>query len=145
MADPYPPQASVVVEEVKSDYEKSDAINGNENEIANLSKLIEELLSEDQKELKEQSKLKEELPDHHDDCVHKIPEADLQTNPSTGLTTPEVLKRRRDHGRNVMKEEKKSEIMKFLHFFRGPIAAVMIVRTSPSCRQVVSLHLLFIC
>ncbi|SCU84538.1 LAFA_0D10506g1_1 [Lachancea sp. 'fantastica'] len=54
-----------------------------------------------------------------------IPEEMLQTDPSRGLTSEEVAKRRKRFGLNQMAEENESLIVKFLGFFIGPIQFVM--------------------
>ncbi|BAE55854.1 plasma membrane H+-ATPase [Aspergillus flavus] len=54
-----------------------------------------------------------------------ISEELLQTDPSTGLTEPEVLLRRKKYGLNQMKEEKENLILKFLSYFVGPVQFVM--------------------
>ncbi|CEP60475.1 H(+)-exporting P2-type ATPase PMA1 LALA0_S01e11760g [Lachancea lanzarotensis] len=54
-----------------------------------------------------------------------IPEEMLQTDPSRGLSSDEVTKRRKRYGLNQMAEENESLIVKFLGFFIGPIQFVM--------------------
>ncbi|KAK4457496.1 putative type IIIA plasma membrane ATPase [Cladorrhinum samala] len=54
-----------------------------------------------------------------------VPEELLQTDTRVGLTSEEVLQRRRKFGLNQMKEEKENMILKFLGFFVGPIQFVM--------------------
>lgn len=54
-----------------------------------------------------------------------VPEELLQTDPSYGLTSDEVTKRRKRYGLNQMAEESESLIVKFLGFFIGPIQFVM--------------------
>ncbi|SCU92827.1 LAME_0F01662g1_1 [Lachancea meyersii CBS 8951] len=54
-----------------------------------------------------------------------VPEELLQTDPSHGLTSDEVTKRRKRYGLNQMAEENESLIVKFLGFFIGPIQFVM--------------------
>ncbi|KAK4135563.1 plasma-membrane proton-e [Trichocladium antarcticum] len=54
-----------------------------------------------------------------------IPEDMLQTDTRVGLTSEEVIQRRRKYGLNQMKEEKENLILKFLGFFIGPIQFVM--------------------
>lgn len=54
-----------------------------------------------------------------------IPEELLQTDPSYGLTSDEVAKRRKKYGLNQMAEENENMIVKFLGFFIGPIQFVM--------------------
>ncbi|ORY83186.1 hypothetical protein BCR37DRAFT_298279 [Protomyces lactucae-debilis] len=54
-----------------------------------------------------------------------VPEELLQTDTRTGLSDSEVLNRRKKYGLNQMKEEKENLILKFLHFFVGPIQFVM--------------------
>ena len=65
-----------------------------------------------------------------------VPEELLQTDTRVGLTSEEVLQRRRKFGLNQMKEEKENMILKFLGFFVGPIQFVMEVSSScfpPQC------------
>jgi hypothetical protein len=57
-----------------------------------------------------------------------VPEEMLQTDTRVGLTSEEVLQRRRKFGLNQMKEEKENLLLKFLGFFVGPIQFVMEVR-----------------
>ncbi|KAK4156682.1 plasma membrane ATPase [Chaetomidium leptoderma] len=54
-----------------------------------------------------------------------VPEDMLQTDTRVGLTSEEVIQRRRKYGLNQMKEEKENLILKFLGFFVGPIQFVM--------------------
>lgn len=54
-----------------------------------------------------------------------IPEELLQTDTRIGLTSGEVLLRRKKFGLNQMKEEKENLFLKFLMFFVGPIQFVM--------------------
>jgi H+-transporting ATPase len=49
----------------------------------------------------------------------------LQTDTRTGLTSSEVLTRRKKFGLNQMKEEKENLILKFMMYFVGPIQFVM--------------------
>ncbi|KAK0635079.1 Atpase [Bombardia bombarda] len=54
-----------------------------------------------------------------------IPEEMLATDTRHGLTTEEVLQRRKKYGLNQMKEEKENLILKFFSYFVGPIQFVM--------------------
>ena len=54
-----------------------------------------------------------------------IPEELLNTDTRKGLTSQEVLERRRRFGLNQMAEEKENLIKKFLGYFVGPIQFVM--------------------
>ncbi|KAG0673127.1 plasma membrane H+-ATPase [Kluyveromyces marxianus] len=80
----------------------------------------------------------EDLQSHHgldddsdDDGHHAagtarpVPEELLQTDPSYGLTSDEVAKRRKKYGLNQMSEEVENLLVKFLMFFIGPIQFVM--------------------
>ncbi|ODQ63076.1 plasma-membrane proton-e [Nadsonia fulvescens var. elongata DSM 6958] len=49
----------------------------------------------------------------------------LQTDPRVGLTSEEVLKRRKKFGLNQMSEERENPFIKFMMFFVGPIQFVM--------------------
>jgi H+-transporting ATPase len=57
--------------------------------------------------------------------ARNVPEEMLQTSTRDGLTSAEVLQRRKKYGMNQMKEEKENLILKFLGFFIGPIQFVM--------------------
>ncbi|EGS23188.1 putative plasma membrane protein [Thermochaetoides thermophila DSM 1495] len=54
-----------------------------------------------------------------------VPEELLQTDTRVGLTSEEVIQRRRKYGLNQMKEEKENLVLKFFGFFVGPIQFVM--------------------
>lgn len=54
-----------------------------------------------------------------------VPEELLQTDQSVGLTSDEVIRRRKKFGWNKMSEETESLVVKFLMFFVGPIQFVM--------------------
>ena len=54
----------------------------------------------------------------------------VQTDTRVGLTSEEVLQRRKKYGLNQMKEEKENMILKFFSYFVGPIQFVMEVRAS---------------
>lgn len=84
--------------------------------------LIDDLQSEDGHE--EDDEL---LANNEDDGAIVVPDSYLQADPTMGLTEQQVVVSRKKFGINAMKEERKSEIMKFLHFFIGPIPFVMIV------------------
>jgi H+-transporting ATPase len=55
----------------------------------------------------------------------------LQTDTRHGLSSAEVLVRRKKFGLNQMKEEKENLIIKFLGYFIGPIQFVMEVSSRP--------------
>lgn len=57
--------------------------------------------------------------------ARKIPEELLQTDPSVGLSSDEVVNRRKKYGLNQMREESENLLVKFLMFFIGPIQFVM--------------------
>lgn len=57
--------------------------------------------------------------------ARKIPEELLQTDPSVGLQSDEVVERRKKYGLNQMREESENLVVKFLMFFIGPIQFVM--------------------
>jgi H+-transporting ATPase len=50
-----------------------------------------------------------------------VPEDMLQTDTRVGLTSEEVVQRRKKYGLNQMKEEKENLILKFFGYFVGPI------------------------
>ena len=54
-----------------------------------------------------------------------VPEDMLMTDTRVGLTSEEVLQRRKKYGLNQMKEEKENLFLKFLGFFVGPVQFVM--------------------
>ena len=54
-----------------------------------------------------------------------VPEEMLQTDPNMGLTSDEVLRRRKKFGLNQMSEESENMFIKFLSYFIGPIQFVM--------------------
>ncbi|QLG73305.1 hypothetical protein HG535_0E03890 [Zygotorulaspora mrakii] len=54
-----------------------------------------------------------------------VPEELLQTDPSYGLSSDDVVKRRKKYGLNQMAEENENLVVKFLGFFIGPIQFVM--------------------
>ncbi|KAF2002536.1 plasma-membrane proton-e [Amniculicola lignicola CBS 123094] len=58
-------------------------------------------------------------------AARPIAEELLQTDTRTGLSSSEVLVRRKKFGMNQMKEEKENLILKFLMYFVGPIQFVM--------------------
>lgn len=62
---------------------------------------------------------------HATGTARPVPEELLQTDPSYGLTSDEVQKRRKKYGLNQMAEEKENMVVKFLMFFIGPIQFVM--------------------
>lgn len=64
----------------------------------------------------------------------------MQTDTRHGLTSEEVLVRRRKYGLNQMKEEKENLILKFFGYFVGPIQFVMEVSNNPVKRGVSSRH-----
>ncbi|GAV55799.1 hypothetical protein ZYGR_0AY01920 [Zygosaccharomyces rouxii] len=57
--------------------------------------------------------------------ARKIPEELLQTDPSVGLSSDEVVNRRKKYGLNQMREESENLLVKFMMFFIGPIQFVM--------------------
>lgn len=54
-----------------------------------------------------------------------VPEEMLKTDPTTGLSSDDVNKRRKKFGLNQMAEEKENLVLKFIMFFVGPIQFVM--------------------
>ena len=65
------------------------------------------------------------LSDEETASFVQVPDELLQTDPATGLTDDEVLRRRKKYGLNQMAEEQENMILKFLMFFVGPIQFVM--------------------
>lgn len=62
---------------------------------------------------------------HAAGTARPVPEELLQTDPSYGLTSDEVLHRRKKYGLNQMAEERENLVVKFIMFFVGPIQFVM--------------------
>jgi H+-transporting ATPase len=89
-----------------------------EEEDEDMDALIEELESQD-------AGIDEEEEDTQPGGARTVPEELLQTSTRDGLTSAEVLQRRKKYGLNQMKEEKENLILKFLGFFVGPIQFVM--------------------
>lgn len=90
-----------------------------EEEDEDMDALIEELESQDQN-----------IEDDDEEeavagSARTIPEDQLQTSTRDGLSSSEVIARRKKYGLNQMKEEKENLILKFLGFFIGPIQFVM--------------------
>jgi H+-transporting ATPase len=101
-----PPPAAKPVEDDDDEEEDMDA-------------LIEELESQDAA-----ADLEEE-EEAQPGGAKPVPEDLLQTDTRIGLTSDEVVKRRKRFGLNQMREEKENLILKFLGFFIGPIQFVM--------------------
>jgi H+-transporting ATPase len=89
-----------------------------EDEDEDIDALIEELESQD-------AGVEEEEEVAQPGNARTIPEEMLQTSTRTGLTSSEVVTRRKKYGLNQMKEEKENLLLKFLGFFIGPIQFVM--------------------
>jgi H+-transporting ATPase len=90
-----------------------------EEEDEDIDALIEELESQDA------NIDPDEEEDNQPGGARTIPEEMLQTDTRTGLSSSEVLARRKKYGLNQMKEEKENLILKFLGYFIGPIQFVM--------------------
>lgn len=90
-----------------------------EEEEDDIDAFIEEL----QSDTGDQDFFEEEAASGH--SSRPVPEELLQTDPAVGLTSDEVLQRRKKFGWNKMSEEQESLIVKFLMFFVGPIQFVM--------------------
>jgi len=91
-----------------------------EEEDEDIEALIEDLESQDGHEFEEDE---EETAGPGSGRV--VPEDMLATDTRLGLTSEEVLQRRKKYGLNQMKEEKENLLLKFLGFFVGPIQFVM--------------------
>jgi hypothetical protein len=89
-----------------------------EEEDEDMDALIEELESQD-------AAIEEEEEETQAGAARIVPEELLQTSTRDGLTSAEVLQRRKKFGLNQMKEEKENLVLKFLGFFVGPIQFVM--------------------
>ncbi|CAN6638432.1 plasma membrane ATPase 1 [Trichomonascus vanleenenianus] len=105
------------------DYEKKGAHgipDGDESDEDDIDAFIEELQSEDGGDddfFDEEAK--------SGTSARPVPETLLQTDINAGLTSEEVVQRRRKFGLNKMSEEKENLLLKFLMFFVGPIQFVM--------------------
>jgi H+-transporting ATPase len=95
-----------------------------EEEDEDMDALIDELESEDGHDVDD-----EEPGEASVGTGRVIPEDQLQTSTRMGLTSAEVLVRRKKYGLNQMKEEKENLALKFLGYFYGPIQFVMEVST----------------
>lgn len=100
---------------------KKETPSEEEDEDEDIDALIEELESQD-------AALDEEEETVQPGGAVNIPEELLQTDTRLGLTSSDVITRRKKFGLNQMKEEKENLILKFLGFFVGPIQFVMEVR-----------------
>jgi hypothetical protein len=89
-----------------------------DDEDEDIDALIEDLESQDGNEIGEEETVEP-------GGARIVPEDLLQTDTRHGLTSAEVLNRRKKYGMNQMKEEKENLILKFLGFFVGPIQFVM--------------------
>ena len=98
--------------------EKEKAPAPAEEEDEDIDALIAELESED-------GELDDEEEAQPGMSAKPIPEELLNTDTRKGLTTQEVLERRKKYGLNQMAEEKENLIKKFLMYFVGPIQFVM--------------------
>ena len=96
-----------------------------EEEDEDIDALIEELESQD-------GNVEEEDDVTQPGGARNVPEELLQTDTRHGLTSQEVVNRRKKYGLNQMREEKENLILKFLGFFIGPIQFVMEVSAAPS-------------
>ncbi|KIV99899.1 plasma membrane ATPase [Verruconis gallopava] len=97
---------------------KNYGLDEEEEEDEDMDALIEELESQD-------AGIDEEEEDTQPGGARTVPEELLQTSTRDGLTSAEVLQRRKKYGLNQMKEEKENLLLKFLGFFVGPIQFVM--------------------
>ena len=102
------PKREEVVKPVMSDDEEED-----------IDQLIEDLQSN--QGLDEEDEDEDLAPG----SARPVPEELLQTDPSYGLTSDEVSRRRKKYGLNQMSEANESMILKFVMFFVGPIQFVM--------------------
>lgn len=119
-----PEKEPVPEKDIKKDHDGTEE----EEEDEDIDALIEELESQD-------GNVEEEEEGVQPGAARNVPEELLQTDTRQGLTSHEVINRRKKYGLNQMREEKENLILKFLGFFIGPIQFVMEVRGSPSIRQ----------
>ena len=99
--------------------EKIDKVASDDEE-EDIDQLIEDLQSH--KAVEEGD---EDEDEENEGSFIAVPEELLQTDPGTGLSSDEVLKRRKKYGLNQMAEEKENLVLKFVMFFVGPIQFVM--------------------
>ena len=100
------------------DKEKGPALEDDEEDDEDIDALIAELESED-------GELYEEDDMTPGASAKPIPEELLNTDTRKGLTSAEVIERRKKWGLNQMAEEKENQFKKFLMYFVGPIQFVM--------------------
>lgn len=67
----------------------------------------------------------EESDEEEQGSFKAVPEELLQTDPTTGLSEDEIVKRRKKYGLNQMAEDSENLVLKFIMFFVGPIQFVM--------------------
>lgn len=103
-----------------------------EEEDEDMDALIDELESQDGHQEEE-----EEGETINPGTGRVVPEDQLETDTSIGLTEQEVHMRRKKYGMNQMKEEKENLILKFLGYFVGPIQFVMEVCLSPTVSRTI--------
>lgn len=111
--------APAVTDEKPAAAPAKDVVDEDEEEDEDIDALIEELESQDA------GIDVEEEETTQPGGARPISEDLLQTDPSHGLTSADVLARRKKFGMNQMKEEKENLILKFLMYFVGPIQFVM--------------------
>ncbi|CCD23300.1 plasma-membrane proton-efflux P-type ATPase NDAI_0B02650 [Naumovozyma dairenensis CBS 421] len=114
-------QTTQVKKEIKNEKPPVNS-DEEEEEEEDIDALIDELQSDNEGQYDEEAEENERVAAGE---ARPIPEAMLQTNPEIGLTSDEVLKRRKKYGLNQMSEESENLIVKFLMFFVGPIQFVM--------------------
>ncbi|KAJ4369929.1 plasma membrane H+-ATPase [Neocucurbitaria cava] len=113
-------EKSEPMHDMEEDEEEDEEDEEDEEEDEDIDALIEELESQDGGNADY-----EEEEAQEGGAGRLIPEELLQTNTRTGLTSGEVLLRRKTFGLNQMKEQKQNLFLKFLMFFVGPIQFVM--------------------
>lgn len=86
---------------------------------------IDELVMELQSNHNIDEEEEEDEEEHHSSSYKEVPDEYLHTDPSVGLTSAEVQKRRKKFGLNQMAEEQENMVIKFCMFFIGPIQFVM--------------------
>ncbi|CDK28285.1 unnamed protein product [Kuraishia capsulata CBS 1993] len=100
--------------------EKVPAAAGDDDDDEDIDQLILDLQSDKGEEDDEEASDEE-----HSSSYKATPEELLQTDPTRGLTSDEVIRRRKKFGENKMAEEKENLVIKFCMFFIGPIQFVM--------------------
>ena len=108
--------------------QRRGVLSSDGEDVEDIDKLIAELEAADGEETPAEEK-------KEDGKEKPIPDHWLRTDTDLGLTTTQVLVRRKTCGFNEMRTEKENKILKFLGYFVGPIQFVMEVSYIYSSRK----------